>query len=164
MKRVFFILLVICFSCAEQKDTHVDIYGISLICPSGWKVVETEDYESAWYISIEKKGFSSSGMVLIFFTEEDYDLDEYLQLFQESFIDQKVLKNLVFQKANEACYGQYKGIVSAYTFVTLSVKHEGKMYVFHENGITMCIVHQGAVEDRGENLRGFETIRESLSL
>jgi hypothetical protein len=45
MKRVFFILLVICFSCAEQKDTHVAIYGISFICPSGWIVKETKDYE-----------------------------------------------------------------------------------------------------------------------
>ena len=89
MTRVFFILLVICFSCAEQKDTHADIYGISFICPSGWKVTETEDYENAWYISIEKNGVSSSGLVAISFTEEDYELDEYLQLFKNHFLTKK---------------------------------------------------------------------------
>jgi len=164
MKRVFIILLVFCFSCAEQKDIQVDIYGISFTCPSGWKVTEKEDYEDTWYISIEKKGFSSSGLVNISFTKEDYELDEYLQIFQESFLNQKVIRNLVFQEAKEEYYGQYKGIVSTYNFVTLSVKHDGKMYVFHENGITMCIIHQGAVEDREKNLRGFEIIEKSLSL
>ena len=155
---------MICFSCAEQKSTHVDIYGVSFNCPSGWVVKETEDYGTAKYISIEKKGINSSGLVTMSFTEEEYELDEYLQLFQESFLEQKVLKNLVFQKANEAYYGKYKGIVSTFTFETMSIKHEGKIYVFHENVITMCIVHQEALEDHNKNLRGFETIKESFNL
>jgi hypothetical protein len=155
---------VICFSCAEQKSTNVDVYGVSFTCPSGWKVSETEDYGTAKYISIEKKGVNSSGLVTMSFTEEDYELEEYLQLFQESFLEQKVLKNLVFQKANEANYGKYKGIVSNFTFETMSIKHVGKMCIFQKNGITMCLVNQEAVEDHKQNLLGFETIEESFNI
>jgi len=142
---------------------HADIYGVSFQYPSGWEVSKTEEFGAIKYISIEKKGLASSGLVTMSFTEEDYELDEYLQLFQESLLAQKNLKNMVFQKANEACYGKYKGIVSSYTFETLSIKHEGKMYIFNENGTTMCLIEQEAVEDHKKNLRGFEAIRESLS-
>ena len=164
MKKVIWIFLIICFSCAEQKSTHVDIYGVSFHCPSGWKVTETEDYGSAKFLSIEKKGFTSSGLVTMNFTEEDFELDEYLQLMQESFLDQQVFKNLVFQQTMETYYGKYKGIVSSFTMDVISIKHTGKMYVFHENGITMALVQQEAIEDHKENLQGFETIQESLTL
>jgi hypothetical protein len=163
MKKAFLFLFVICFACAEQKSTHIDKYGVSFDCPSGWKVTETEDYGAVKYINIEKQGISASGLVNMSFTEDDFELDEYLQFFQESLREQKVMKNLVIQKANEAYYGKYKGIVSSYTFESMSIKHEGKMYVFHENGITMCLVQQEAIEDHEKNLQGFEIIKESLS-
>ena len=156
-------LFVICFSCAE-KSVRVDIYGISFNCPPGWKVTETEDYGTAKYISIEKKGISSSGLVTMSFTEENIELDEYLQIVQESFLDQGVFKDLVFQQAKETDYGKYQGIVSSYTFEVMSIKHTGKIYVFYENGIIMALVHQEAIEDHTKNLPGFETIEESLRL
>jgi len=163
VKKVFILLSMICFSCAEQKSTTVEIYGVSFNCPSGWKVTETEDYGPAKYISIEKKGSNSSGIVTMCFTEEDYELDEYLHIFQESYLEQEILNKLTFQKAKEAHYGEHKGIVSTYTFETMSIKHEGQMYVFQKNGITMCLVHQEALEDHKVNLYGFEIIEESFT-
>jgi len=164
MKKVFLIIWIICISCAEQKSTPVAIYGISFDCPSGWKVTETEDYGAGKYICVEKKGFSSSGLVTMSFTTEELELDEYLQLLQETFQEQRVFTDLVFQPAVETTYGKYKGIESSYTFSIMNMKHEGKIYIFRENGITMGLVHQEALEDHAKNLPGFETIQESLSL
>ena len=164
MKKYFLILCTICFSCAEQKSTFVEIYGISFTCPQGWKITETEDYGTGKYVSIEKRGLSSSGLVTMSFTEENFELLEYLQIFQESFKKRKIFTNLVFHPAMETFYGKYKGIASSYTVSVLSVKHTGKIYVFRENGITMAIIHQEAMEDHKKNLRGFEIIKESLIL
>jgi hypothetical protein len=163
MKKVFFILFLICLSCTEEKSTHVDIYGVSFTCPKGWKVTETEDYETAKYICIEKKGWSSSGMVTMTFTEEDYELDEYLELIQETYKEQSVFSDIVFQQAVETYHGKYKGIESSYTFKFATIKHEGKIYVFQENGVTMGLVYQEAIEDHEKNLPGFETIKESFT-
>ena len=163
LKRVFLILLVICCSCSEQKSIPVDIYGVSFNYFAGWEVTDMEDYGVAKYICVEKKGDTASGVVTLSFIKEEYKLEDYLQLFQESLLEQTVMENLVFQEANEAYYGKYKGIVSAYTCETQSIKHEGKIYVFYKNGITMCVVCQEAVEDHNENLQGFKTIEESLN-
>ena len=164
MKKIFLILFVICFSCAEQKSTQFDMYGISFTYPSDWKVTDTADFGSAKYISIEKKGLTSSGIITMSFTSEDFELDEYLQFLQELLEEQDVLENLVFQKTKETQYGKYKGISSPYTFNVSSIKHEGEIYVFEENGITMGLIQQEATEDHKKNLNGFETIKESLSL
>jgi hypothetical protein len=164
MKKVVLILFVICFSCTEQKSIHVDIYGISFNCPSGWKITEKEDYGAAKYICIEKKGITSSGLVTMSFIEGDIELYEYLQFMQESFLGQEVFKDLVFQQAKESYYGKYKGIVSSYTAKIMFIKHKGEIYIFHENGITMALIKQEAIEDHEENLQGFETIKKSLSL
>ena len=102
LKRIFLILLVICCSCSEQKTVPVDIYGVSFNCPAGWEVVDTEDYGTAKYICLEKKGIATSGLITMSFTEVEYELEDYLQLFQESFLGQAVLENLVFQEAKEA--------------------------------------------------------------
>ena len=161
---VFVFLLLGMGACTEQKATHVDMYGISFDCPPGWKISETEDYGAAKYISIEKKGSTSSGIVAMAFTEEDFELDEYLQIFQKSLLDQEKIQDLVFQQVKETYYGKYKGIVSPYTFVVMSMKHAGEIYAFYENGITMCIIHQGATEDHKVNHPGFEIIMESLRL
>ena len=165
MMRKSILIFFVCFSsCIQQQSKHVEIYGVSFDCPSGWKVSETEDYETAKFISIEKKGLTASGLVTMTFTEEDFELDDFLQLLQDSFKEQHVLSNIVFQKSVETNYGEYKGIGASYTFSISGVKHEGKIHVFQQNGITMGIVHQEAIEDHKENLPGFETIMKSVSI
>ncbi len=163
MKKVFLILFVIFISSCTENSTDVDIYGVSFTCPAGWKVMETEDYGIEKFISIGKKGFTGSGLVTISFIEGDIDSNEHLQIFQESLEEQKELKNIVFQAIEESYYGKYKGIESSYTFKTFGTAFKGTLYVFQENGITVAIIHQEAIEDHNKNLNGFETIKESLT-
>ena len=160
----FSCLFVVCFSCAEEKSDYVNIYGISFKCPPEWKVSNTEDRGAGKFISIEKNGAGSSGLVTMTFTRENFEPAEYLRHMQASFLRQKGFEGLVFQPARETYYGKHKGITSSYAVDVMSIMHAGEMYVFRENGITMCVVHQEATEDHKENLQGFETIKESLSL
>lgn len=163
MKNVFLILFVFFISSCTENSTNVDIYGLTFTCPAGWKVAETEDYGIEKFISIEKKGFTASGLVTISFTEEDISLNEYLQIFQESLEERKELKSIVFQAIEESYYGKHKGIESSYTFKTFGTAFKGTLYVFQENGTTVAIIHQEAIEDHNKNLKGFETIKESLT-
>ena len=166
MKKVYLILVAICLflSCTEQKDVDMDIYGISFTCPAGWKITKTLDLETAWLVVIQKKGFSSSGLVTMSFTENDFELDELLAFYQEELAQQRTFKNIAFQPVEAAYYGKYQGISSSFTVSVLGLEHQGKIYVFEENGITMSIVHQEAVEDYKKNLSGFEIIKNSLTL
>jgi hypothetical protein len=166
MKKTFLFLAVffLSWTCAEQKSAHVEIYGISFDCPSGWKVSETKDKGFIKHISIEKKGISTSGLVTMFITEEDVDVEILLQNMEQSFKEKKSYKNPVFQQAEESRYGKYKCISSSYTFMIASLKHEGQFYIISENGTTIGLIHQEAVEDHKVNLHGFETIKESFSL
>ena len=157
------IVLMLCLSCTKQKSMDMLIYGVSFTCPAGWEVTDTGHDGTTAYVCIEKKGFSSSGLVVMSFTDEDFELDKYLRLTQESFKEHHAFTGIVFQPAVEANYGKYKGIASAYTFKIGTLKHEGKIHVFQENGITMALVHQEAIEDHQKNLSGFEIIEESLS-
>jgi len=96
--------------------------------------------------------------------KNEIDLNEFLQISQEKIKEQEVLSDLIFQPTVEADYGKYKGVKSAYSFIIQNIKHEGEIYVFRENGITMCIALQEAIEDHKENRQGFETIQTSLIL
>ena len=162
--KIFIVLVFILIginSCTEKKNTHVDIYGISFDCPAGWKVKETQDYGAVKYVCIN--GATSNALLTMSFSDSDFELEEYLEIFKESFMENG-FKNMVFKQTVEGDYGKYKGIVSSYTFNVIDIEHEGQIYVFKENGIIMCLLKQEATEDHKKNLSGFEIIMNSLTL
>jgi len=159
----FVFLLLGAASWAGEDAARITVFGLSFDRPAGWEVTETQDYGPSKYISVEKKGYNSSGLVIITFTDRNSKPREYLEVHQKSFLNQKIMKELVFSEAKEEYYGKHKGIASSYTFQIASVKHAGKIYVFNTNGMTVSVVHQEAIEDHAANRPGFETIMKSLS-
>lgn len=160
-------ILILCFiattlSCSGSKDIPVGVFDLFFTCPAEWKVTEKEDYGDSKYISIEKSGLSESGLVMITYTDEELELLEYLDIYRDSFREQKTLSGVVFGEVKMDHYGQYKGVVCEYTVSIMSIPHEGRFYVFHANGKTVCITEQEATEDKEKNIYGFEKIKETL--
>ncbi|MDR1408544.1 MAG: hypothetical protein LBJ23_10955 [Tannerella sp.] len=153
--------LILC-ACTE-KDTPVEHYGVSFICPAGWKVSETEDNESYQSITVEKKGIGSSGIAIITLFDGELELDEFLQIFKDALEEQEEYSNMEFQDTEDA-YGQYEGPSCKYTVLTMSQPHRGSMHVFNANGRSVHIMQQEAVEDSKANLPGFRKLEESFTV
>ena len=164
-KILTFCLLSIALSCtATSKETPAEVYDASFTCPAGWTVSEQEDYGDSKYLSIEKSGLNSSGLIMVTYSDEHIELTDYLDIYRESFSNQTLLSNIQFEKEKEATYGQHKGLVCEYTFSIMSVEHEGRLYVFHSNGKSVCVTEQEAIEDKAENKAGFEKVKETLTI
>jgi len=154
--------LLILLACSGSKETPAEVYDLSFTCPAGWTVSEQEDYGDSKYMSIEKEGFSSSGIVMITYANEEFELTDYLDIHKESYKEQKIFSNIKFNLVKDSSYGQYDGILAEYRVSVMSVAHVGRMYVFHAKGKTICVTEQEAVEDSAKNKTGFEKIRETF--
>jgi hypothetical protein len=167
MKKINIVLslfaLILC-ACTEGKDVRVEYYGASFICPAGWSVSETEDYGDYQYICVEKKGFDSSGIVTIFLTNEEYELEEYLQNQINALKERAEFSNLQSQNPTKCVFGKYSGIGCKYSASVMLLPLRGSVQIFNANGKTVCILLQEALEDAKANKHGFETIRESLTI
>ncbi len=148
----------------NDKDKPVKYHEVSFICPAGWKVADKNSYGTSRYIGIEKVGNDSSGILTMNFSKIDFNPEEILETLQNALRDQPSLSNLVFNDVKEAYYGVYRGISSAYTFEVDSFQSRGEIFAFEENGTTLAIMQQEAIEDQSLNYEGFEKIKRSLML
>lgn len=139
-------------------------FGVSFTCPSGWEIDEASEMAPGYYISIEKTGMNSSGIVSIMIAEEEIDLNVYLSAFQEGISSQSLYSQLNMSETVEGKCGEYPGICAHYTASIMKLPHEGRMYAFSTNGKTIYVLEQEATEDKKENAAGFKTIRESLTI
>lgn len=161
-KNIILCLIAITLSCSGSKETPAYVYDLSFTCPAGWNVTEKNDYGDSKYISIEKNGLSESGLVMITYTDEEFELPEYMEIYRDLFKEQKVMSGIVFDEIKMDYYGQYEGLVCDYTVSIMSIPHEGRFYTFYANGKTVCVTEQEAVEDKVTNKDGFEKIKETL--
>lgn len=160
-------ILILCFiattlSCSGSKDIPVGVFDLFFTCPAEWKVTEKEDYGDSKYICIEKDGLNESGLVMITYSDEEFELPEYMDIYRDLFKEQMALSETVFDEIKMDYYGQHKSLVCDYTVSIMSIPHEGRFYAFHANGKTVCITEQEATEDKDKNKYGFEKIKETL--
>jgi hypothetical protein len=161
---VFSGCLFLLAACSNTPEKPVSKFGISFTCPAGWAVDESEDdaEDVGYYISVEKKGFGASGLFTVVIINAEEDLAENLEHYQEILDSQALYADLKFQPITEDPYGKYQGIHSSYTTNVMTVPHEGHIYVFSDNGKTVCIVEQEATEDKAKNAPGFKTLKETF--
>ena len=151
-----------CKNKAVQKTFNQ--YGISFNYPSDWKIDDVTDLdESYYYISVEKTGFNSSGIITIIVIEEEIDLVELITDFQEN-LSSVIYNQLKVEDITETQYGQYAAVYSKYTANMIALPHEGRMYAFSANGKTVYIDEEESVKDKEKNAAGFETIRKTLKI
>ena len=160
---VLALICIISSACSSKSSPkQFDQFGISFTYPANWKLNKVDDLGGGYYISLEKSGFSSSGLLVIVVMDEEWDLYEYMTIFQEELIEQPVFSGVNFSDEYEAWYGEYEGIHTVYTVSVLNMPHEGRQYVFESNGRTVYVCEQEAVEDHSKNLDGFNMVEGSF--
>lgn len=172
MKIVNTIILTLLFftGVLHSEETKVNTFsedGVSFNYPSDWEITEEENLNDiGYYLALEKKGYDSSGMViLLWFIGED-DLQESLNIYKESLQEQLVLK-LGGIKFTEHYDNQFSGIntiATDYSFSTLGVKHQGSLQAFIKNNKTFTVVMQQAIAEKSENSPGFTMFEQSFKV
>lgn len=139
--------------------------GLSFTCPQGWMVSDEEEFEGGtYYLSVEKQGFDSSGILTITM------LDNYIDLVELSTIMEDELKaNIIYEYSNLSVgepYWDYFAGNEAYTvpFTSniLGVKHTGYLFSFYSENKTYSIFRQEADEDSFKNAEGFMIMEDTF--
>jgi len=169
MKHILFTVLIfsVLISCKESPETKFEKYGISLTCPTGWKITDEENLDNqGYYIAIEKDGFNSSGLVAVTWVNDSLDLYSWLEIFQDELKNNIVYKysNLIFETPTRNEFNKSSSIAAAFKVSIIGVKHEGIIHVFYGNDKTIAVLIQEAVEDKAKNKTGFDIIERSFTL
>ncbi len=167
MKYILMVLILSVFiSCNESPEVKFERDGISLICPKGWNIADEENIDDeGYYISIEKDGFSSSGIITITWVNDNKDLYSYLDAFKENLKSNIIYKNsnLSFEPVIENEFNSMSSISSTYKVSIIGMEHEGIIHIFYKNDKTIAVLKQEAVEDKIKNKTGFEIIERSFT-
>lgn len=164
---ILFIIIILMVGCLKPKANKSSFNNneVSFSCPTGWSITEEDSLDgNGYYISCEKTGLNSSGLVTITWVNDSIDLDEQLIMYQESFKNNIIYKksNLLFDSITDNKFNLFKTRACKYTMRLLTLEHEGIMHSFYKNGKTFYILKQGALEDSKINNDGFNIIENSI--
>ena len=140
--------------------------GVSFNIPKDWSITEEEDWDGeGYYLSVEKDGLDSSGMVTMTWINGEIDLDEWLEETKTDF-KTNLGKNskLKFDKEVSTTYNNIESKSVSYTFSLIGFKHRGNIILFYKNGKSFLMIKQEANEDIKKNKKGFVIIEESFLL
>ncbi len=167
MKQLIIILPIFIFfiSCGKSPEIKFDKEGVSLTCPSGWKITDEKKLDSmGYFLSIEREGLNSSGVYAMNWITDSIDLDSYIEVYKDNLKENIIYKHsdLKFDKSIWGKFNSNNSLVSTYSLSLIGLKHEGTIYVFYSNGKTVTVLKQGAVEDKDKNEEGFEVVEKSF--
>lgn len=166
----FLILLFILFahnSCQEASETEFKKDGISLTSPKGWKITDQENLDDqGYYLSIEKEGLNSSGLISISWINGELDLKEWINMYKDELRNNIIYKNsnLIFEKENKSMFNNINTTSLNFSTSLLGINHEGNIHFFYEKGRTFAILKQEAIEDQVKNKHGFKLIEQSFKI
>jgi len=161
-----FAFMALLISCQNSAPTVFNKNGVSFSYPSDWAISDEEAFDAGYYVSIDRDGFSSSGLVTLTWVDQILDLNDHLEFYKNEFRENAIYKNsdLTFNEKKETEFNGIPALAVSYTVTILTVKHEGKMYAFNDDNRTYLVVKQGATDDRAQNESGFKSIEETFSL
>ena len=160
---LFFLLIATLASCSTPPETTFTQWGLQVAVPEGWELVDEEDYgENSYYIAIEQRGLTTSGVVTIIWFDEEYDLEEFNQSIMTSITEE--IGNDVIIRDSDRDFGKHSTYAQEYLFSFLDMPHTGVMHTFYLDGKTLCIGQQWANEDVQNVKAGFDRISETLKL
>ena len=179
MKNNILCLLIIVsiFSCKEHKTDAIHGQPISpsqksfennflkFSYPEDWIITDDEEMdEGIHYISIEKKGYNSSGIITITSYEGLISLDDLITINIEQLEQNLGFANFKQNAIVESKFNTNQSRSSNFEFVTLGLSFEGTVYAFQGINNSYVLLKEGALEDVKKNSNGFKMIEESLEI
>lgn len=167
-KLIYSILILLVFvSCKDTPQTMFKKDGVFLTCPKGWKITDKDSLDGqGYYLSIEKAGLNSSGLITITWINNELDQNEWINSYKDGLRNNLIYKNsnLTFGDIIENQFNNINSTSVNFKVSILGVKHDGVIHVFSEKNKTFSILKQEAIEDKIKNIRGFELIEHSLKI
>lgn len=168
MKYLFLTLFMVIFvSCGNYDpgpDQHFSDYGLTFDFAGDWSITEQEVFDGGFYLSCERKGMKSSGLVTISyigFIMEEIDMISLIQnemksnpLYQSS--------DLIFVNQMDTLFNGYRCLQSDYEVGVMGIPHRGSIYCFITCEKTFSVLFQEAIEDEDVNSYGFDKVRYSF--
>ena len=162
---ISFLTITILMGCQESPETKFKKNGISFTCPTGWKITEEENLDNqGYYLSIEKDGINSSGLLTMSWVNDSLNLDELLEIFMDELKNNIIYNhsNLTFETPANNVFNTNKSLSVNFDVSIIGLKHEGIIHVFFGKDKTIAILKQEAIEDKKKNIGGFDIIEQSF--
>ncbi len=171
MKKLLF-LLGVCLTLAgcspsPSPETHFSRDGITFTCPNGWQIKDEENLDGLGYsLSVEKDGFSSSGLIMVNWINIPMDEEMYMETYREELGNNVIYKNagMAFTDNVPGEYAGHPTLTCTYTASIMGVDHRGTLHILttEDKTITLCI--QEATEDIEKNAVGFEKVETTFKI
>ncbi|TMM58773.1 hypothetical protein FEE95_04900 [Maribacter algarum] len=151
----------------ESPSVIFEKDDISFTCPKGWSITDEDNLDGiGYYLSIEKDGFDSSGLMTVSWLYETVNPDDLILAYQEDMQENVIYKhsNLVFDPTFENKFQHYTVKSTRYQVTIVGIKHQGIISAVNYGDQTFGILKQGATEDVVINKKGFEMIESSFRI
>lgn len=167
MKKVFQVLIIpFLLSFAPPYGEVFNKSGVYFKVPDGWKITDEEDFDGkGYYLSCEKNGANSSGLVTVSWVNDSTDLTSTAENYAAELKKNYILKtaNPIMKPVKQTTFNGKKAMAIAYMMTLANLPHEGHIYSFYGNHKTITVMMQEALEDHAENRAGFEEITKTLA-
>jgi hypothetical protein len=160
-------MLLIAVSCKESPQKRYAKDGVSFTCPKGWKISEDSKLENgAHLLTVEKDGFSSSGLLTITWVSGEVETGAWLDSYKKELSDNVIYKKakLRFGGMRRGRFGAFETEAVGYELKLMGIKHKGALQAFVTKNKSFAILKQQALEDTAENRPGFKTIEASFTV
>ncbi|WP_103072340.1 hypothetical protein [Aquimarina sediminis] len=169
MKSILFSILIlsICSFSQETSQTKFEKQGVSLTYSKGWKITYEENLEDqGYYLSIEKDGLNSSGIITLSWINRELDLNNWITIYKNELRNDINFSNsnLRFAKESRDKFNTINTMSVKFTASIHGLKHEGIIHFFYENNKAFAIIKHEAIEDKTKNKDGFELIERSFTI
>lgn len=169
MKNLLILLLILisCYSCKETPDEKFEKDGVFLISPKGWEITDRENIDDqGYYLSIEKDGLNSSGLIIISWLNTELELSEWINIHKDELKNNIIYKNsnLVFGDLEENKFNNLNTTSINFTMSLLGIEHQGVFHFFNEKEKTFSLLIQEAKGDKNKNRIGFDLIEKSFKI
>ncbi|MGD1844741.1 MAG: hypothetical protein ACFB10_05045 [Salibacteraceae bacterium] len=162
---IFFVVFCGCFLSFTKKEAVVFRKdGVEITVPSKWKISKEAEHPEGYFVSFERKGFGSSGLVTLRWFNNQKDLKSMASNHREQLIGayQRLKANPQMGLVSRGLFKEHPTQEFTYSMSLIGVGHRGGSYFFNACGKTFNITYQGADEDAAKNEEGLTSIPQSF--
>jgi hypothetical protein len=163
---VFLITLILFQSAFGRKDDiHYLKNGISFSLSNKWKIVSDEPIpESGHYFSAERAGKNATGLFTLIRMDKEEDPSKIILLQQETLKNTNMYRNpgIEFTAIENSYFAGNECKKVQYVTIVKEQKLEGWIWCFNCSGRTIIVFFQTGIEDKKENLKGFDLIKQTF--